>query len=78
MSHYQMSVKAQLSLKQITANHKLYFWPSLKCSLILISLSHYLFIFHCLYSPPSVCTDKMVFHTHLTDTDLVIVKYKHG
>lgn len=47
-----MSVKAQLSLKQNTANHKLYFWPSL----ILISLSHYLFIFHCLYSPPSVQT----------------------
>lgn len=35
------------------------------------SLSHYPFIFPRLYSPPSVCTDKMVFHTHLTDTDLI-------
>lgn len=38
MSHYQMSVKALLSLEQTTANRKLYFWSSLKCSLILISL----------------------------------------
>lgn len=32
-------------------------------------LSHYPFISPCLYSASSVCTDKVVFHTHLTDTD---------
>lgn len=70
-----MSVKA---LVQITANRRLYFCPSLKCSLILISLSHYLFIFLCSYSPPSVCTDKTVFHIQLTDTDLIVGKSKQS
>lgn len=39
MIHYRLHVKALLSLKQIMANHMLYFWPCLKCSLLPISLS---------------------------------------
>lgn len=35
------------------------------------SLFHYPFISPRLHSLPSVCTDKMVFHTHRTDTDLI-------
>lgn len=34
-------------------------------------LSHYPFILLHLYSPPSVCSDKMVFHAHLRDKDLI-------
>lgn len=69
MIHYQLHVKALLLLKQITANHTLYFWPCLKCSLLPISLS-----LPCYLSPfifPSFCVyrrDGFSYH-HLTDTD---------
>lgn len=67
----QLHVKALLSLKQITANHTLYSWPCLKCCFA----SHLSFI-ALLSLPvcvplPSLRTDKIIFQTHLTDTDLI-------
>lgn len=74
MIHYQLLVKALLSLKQIMANHTFYFQPLSYMhghARSLLHISHYTLIYPRLYSLPSVCTDMIVFHTDLKDSDLI-------
>lgn len=53
MIHYQRHVKVLLLHKQITANHTLYFWPCLKCSLLPIALSLPFYLYPFIF--PSSC-----------------------